>query len=73
MGQIHLTLLSNKQAVQADTEHGFLRDGCYYTVSSGSGWEESGLGVGRQSGGIYIFSITVILHATAVSRKGSDV
>lgn len=46
MSQIQHTLLCNNLKVEADIEQGFLRDGCYYTVSSGSGleWEKkSGL------------------------------
>ncbi len=54
MGQIQHTLLSNNLKVEADTEHGFLRDRRYYTVSSGSGSgrEKSHLGVAQESGGI---------------------
>lgn len=37
MEQIQHALLSNNLKVEADAEHGFLRDSRYYIVSSGSG------------------------------------
>lgn len=68
MGQIQHLLLSNNLKVDADIEHGFLRDARYYIVSSGSG--KFSLWVGRESGGIYTCSIKVAICATDVSEQG---